>query len=214
MFKRVSRLLGFIIIAGSLPAVNWHCVVAGVRPIPRQAGSRYNHAMRPRIAVESPPVSIIVMLTSALMLVLMSASACTMYADHPARALSEATGGEGLERVFWKNMQAANWVEVERALASNYAGVTPTGPLDRAATLEQYRGWQLKDYTLGDLKTELNGTTIVVTYTITLNGTSNGSTGNGAAGSQPLPSAPQHMMTVWQQQKAGWVAIAHSVSQP
>jgi len=36
---------------------------------------------------------------------------------------------------------------------------------------------------------------------------------NGTAGSQPLPSAPQHMMTVWQQQKAGWVAIAHSVSQ-
>ncbi|MGA7648983.1 MAG: hypothetical protein WBW01_20915, partial [Terriglobales bacterium] len=68
--------------------------------------------------------------------------------------------------------------------------------------------WQLKDYALGDLKTELNGSTIVVTYTITLNGNSNGS-----AGSQPLPSAPQHMMTVWQQQKKGWVVIAHSVSQ-
>jgi hypothetical protein len=143
-----------------------------------------------------------------LTVVLLFTSACTFNGDHPARALSEATGGEGLERVFWKNMRAANWVEVERALASNYAGVTPTGTLDRSATLEQYRGWQLKDYALGDLNTELNGTTIVVTYTITLNGTSNGS-----AGSQPLPSIPQHMMSVWQQQKAGWVAIAHSVSQ-
>ena len=37
---------------------------------------------------------------------------------------------------------------------------------------------------------------------------------SGTAGSQPLPSAPQHMMTVWQQQKMGWMAIAHSVSQP
>ena len=136
-------------------------------------------------------------------------SACTFYRDRPARTLSEATGGEGLERVFWKDVQAANWVEVERALASNYAGVTPSATLDRSATLEQYRSWQLKDYTLGDLKTELNGTTIVVTYIITLNGV----TVNGTAGSQPLPSAPQHMMTVWQQQKAGWVAIAHSVSQ-
>lgn len=114
-----------------------------------------------------------------------------------------------MERVFWKNVQAANWVEVERALASNYAGVTPGGTLDRSATLEQYRRWQLKDYALGDLKTELNGTTIVVTYTITLNGVGS----NGTAGSQPLSAAPQHMMTVWQQQKAGWVAIAHSVSQ-
>jgi hypothetical protein len=72
-------------------------------------------------------------------------------------------------------------------------------------SIAQYRQWQLKDYSLGDLKTELNGSTIVVTYTMTLNGT---------AGSQPLPSTPQHMMTVWQQQKAGWVAIAHSATQP
>ena len=144
-----------------------------------------------------------------LIFVLMFAPACTFYGDHPARALSEATGGEGLERVFWKNVQAANWVEVERGLASNYAGVTPGGTLDRSATLEQYRRWQLKDYALGDLKTELNGNTIVVTYTITLNGV----IANGTGGAQPLPSSPQHMMTVWQQQKAGWVAIAHSVSQ-
>jgi hypothetical protein len=144
-----------------------------------------------------------------LMLVLTFTASCTFYGEHPARALSEATGGEGLERVFWKEVQTANWVEVERALASNYAGVTPGGTLDRAATLDQYRQWQLRNYALGDLKTELNGTTIVVTYTITLNG----AISNGSGGSQPLPSAPQHMMTVWQQQKAGWVAIAHSVSQ-
>ncbi len=164
--------------------------------------------MRPRLIVESPPVSLNLMLTCALVFALTFTPACTFYGEHPARALSEATGGEGLERVFWKDVQAANWVEVERALASNYAGVTPGGTLDRAVALEQYRSWQLKDFALGDLKTELNGSTIVVTYTITLNGTSNGS-----AGSQPLPSAPQHMMTVWQQQKKGWVVIAHSVSQ-
>jgi hypothetical protein len=152
-------------------------------------------------------------LKSVLIFVLTFAPACTFYGEHPARALSEATGGEGLERVFWKNVQAANWVEVERALASNYAGVTPAGTLDRSATLDQYRRWQLKDYALGDLKTEMNGTTIVVTYTITLNGALNGAAGNGPAGSQPLPSTPQHMMTVWQQQKAGWIVIAHSVSQ-
>jgi hypothetical protein len=144
-----------------------------------------------------------------LTLVLAFAPACTFYGDHPARTFSEATGGEGLERVFWKDVQAANWVEVERALASNYAGVTPSGTLDRSATLDEYRRWQLRDYAIGDLKTELNGNTIVVTYTITLNGVAS----NGAGGSQSLASSPQHMMTVWQQQKRGWVAIAHSVSQ-
>jgi hypothetical protein len=141
--------------------------------------------------------------TFALVVVLSFASACTFYGDRPARTMSEATGGEGLERIFWKNVQAANWVEVERTLASNYAGVTPSGTLDRAATLEQYRGWQIKNFAIGDLKTEWNGTTVVVTFSMTLNGTAN---------SQPLPSTPQHMMTVWQQQKNGWVIIAHSVS--
>ena len=149
--------------------------------------------MHPRLAVAP-------LLVAGLMFFV----ACTFYGDHPARAFSEATGGEGLERVFWKQVKAANWPEVERALASNYIGTAPAGTLDRAATLAQYRQWQLKDYSLGDLRTEWNGSTVVVTYTITLNGT---------AGSERLPSTPQHMMTVWQQQKAGWVAIAHSVSQ-
>jgi uncharacterized protein DUF4440 len=196
------------------------------KPVPTPAGSRYNHAMRPRtlpetmvhemvvdmvnekIVAESRLPFLILMLIFALTLQLMSTSACTFNGDHPARAFSDATGGEGLERVFWKDVQAANWSEVERALASNYFGETPSGALDRDATMEQYRTWKVKDYTLGDLKTELNGTTIVVTYTITLNGV----VSNRTAGSQPLPSAPQHMMTVWQQQKKGWVAIAHSVS--
>ena len=209
MFTRVPRLPSHLIIAGLGPPVNWLCVEAGLRTVPTQPRSRYNLAMRLRTAAAPILLPWMLALMVELVFVMMSAPACTFYGEHPARALAEATGGEGLERVFWKEVAAANWVEVERALASNYAGVTPGEMLDRAATLEQYRQWQLKDYSLGDLKTELNGSTIVVTYTITLNGTVNGS-----AGTQPLSSAPQHMMTVWQQQKAGWVIIAHSVSQP
>jgi len=140
----------------------------------------------------------------ALVVTIIFAPACTFYGEHPAHSLVDATGGESLERVFWKNVAARNWVEIERALASNYAGVTPAGTLDRDSALAQYRQWQLNDYSLGNLNTELNGSTIVVTYTITLKGTS---------GSAPLPSTPQPMMTVWQQQESGWIIIAHSVSQ-
>jgi hypothetical protein len=164
--------------------------------------------MHPRPTVEPSPVSLMCLLIGLIILSLTVTSACTVYGERPARALAEATGGEGLERVFWKEVQAANWVQVDRSLASNYSGVTPAGTLDRAAALEQYRQLQLREYTIGDLKTELNGTTIVVTYSITLNGTMKGSTG-----SQPLAPSPQHMMTVWQQQKSGWIQIAHSVSQ-
>jgi hypothetical protein len=139
-----------------------------------------------------------------LLLVMLVASSCTLNGEHAPRTFAQATGGEALERIFWKEIAARNWVEVEGALASNYTGLGPSGTLDRAATLDQYRSWQLASYSLGDLKTEMNGNTFVVAYNITL---------NGNAGSQPLPSTPQHMMTVWQQQKAGWVIIAHTVSQ-
>lgn len=131
--------------------------------------------------------------------------ACTIAKEHPARTFAETTGGEGMERMFWKDVKEANWVEVERMLASNYAGVTPAGIIDRTAALDQLRQMKLNDFSIGDLRTELNTSTFVVTYTITMNGTT---------GSQPLPSTPQHMMTVWQQQKKGWVMIAHSVTQP
>ena len=136
--------------------------------------------------------------------VLIFVSACTFYGHHP-RVFSEATGGEDLERVFWKEVKAQHWTEVDRVLASNYLGTAPAETLDRAAALARYQQWQLKHYALGDVRTELNGSTIVVTYSITL---------GGSAGSQPLPSAPLRMMSVWQQQKTGWVMIAHSVSQP
>ena len=137
-----------------------------------------------------------------LFLCLMLLFGCTIAKEHPARAFSDATGGEGLERVFWKEIQAGDWSAIERILASNYMGMTSAGALDRTAALDQYRQWKLNDFAIGDLKTEMNGSTFVVTYTITLNGT--------AAG-QPLPASPQHMMTVWQQQKQGWLVIAHSV---
>lgn len=145
---------------------------------------------------------------TGLALVLLLEAGCTMFKERPANSFAEATGGEGLERVFWKSVAAANWTEVERVLASNYAGMTASGTLDKAAAVEQYRQWQLKEYSLGDLKTELNGSTIVVTYTITLNGSAGG---NGGA---PLPSGPQRMMSVWQQQKSGWIEIAHSATLP
>lgn len=159
--------------------------------------------MRLQIAEVNFAASFKLALLAAVIFALLASPGCTFYGEHPAKTMEQATGGEGLERVFWQNVQAANWVEVERAIASNYAGAGPDGTFDRTAAMNKYRSWQLKEYAIGDLKTELNTTTIVVTYNITL---------NGSAGSQPLPSTPQHMLTVWQQQKARWVMIAQSAS--
>jgi hypothetical protein len=130
---------------------------------------------------------------------------CTVWNDRPAKTFTDATGGEGLERVFWRELKAQRWNKVERSLASNFVSVTPPGQRDRAATLEHLKQLRLQDYSLGEFQTELNGNTFVVTYTATVHGTING---------QPLPEGPMHMMTVWQEQKAGWVVIARSIVPP
>lgn len=132
---------------------------------------------------------------------------CTLWPEHQAVSnWSETTGAESLERSFWKDVQTKNWTELERHVAGNYTSITPQeGRFDRAGALQHLQQVQLDDYSLGDVQTELNGSTLVVTYTITMRGSFSG---------QPLPSQPVRMMSVWQQQKAGWMTIAHSVIGP
>jgi len=79
--------------------------------------------------------------------------------------------------------------------------ITRHGTEDRAGALAYFKGLKLDDYTLGDFQTQLNGNTFVIVYTIDLRGTLNG---------QPLPQVPRRVLTVWQEQKAGWMMIAHS----
>lgn len=147
-------------------------------------------------------LAIFVLLSAVLL-----SPACTLWREHPgSNKWKDATGGEGLERSFWKEVKDKNWSGLEGHLAANFVGVTAEGTrLDKAAALSHLRQFQLDDYTLGDIQTELNSETFVVTYTVIVRGT---------IGGQPVPSEPVRMMTVWQKQKAGWMAIAHSVIGP
>lgn len=130
---------------------------------------------------------------------------CTLWREHPVSKWADATGGEGLERSFWNEVKAKNWSELERHIAANYVCITPHGRLDRSTALDHIRHLELSDYSLGDFQVELHGNVFVVTYSITVRGS-----GNGKA----LPNTPIRMMTVWQQQKNGWVAIAQTASPP
>jgi hypothetical protein len=147
-------------------------------------------------------LAIFTLLAAALLL-----QACTVWREHPGISKwTDATGGEGLERSFWKEVKAKRWNELEHHIASNYVAISPQGGrLDKAAALAQLQQLQLDDYTLGDVQGEMNSDTFVVTYTVAMRGT---------FGGQPLPTEPLRMMTVWQKEKAGWMAIAQSVLGP
>ena len=135
---------------------------------------------------------------SVLSIVIVS-SACTVYRERPVMAVADATGGVGFEQGFWREIQAQNWKLLEQHIAGNFVYVTPTGRLERAAAIEEFEKMRVSDYSMGDVTTEMNGNTFVVTYTITLHG------------SGGFPSHPQRRMSVWQKEKASWVIIAHSV---
>lgn len=139
--------------------------------------------------------SVLTLLAAGLVLGLAS---CTMWKEgQQPSAWSSATGAEQFERLLWQEVKAGNWNEVERRLAPTYVEVTSAGVRDRAQAVERLKSLSLADYSLGDLQVRPAGDDMVVAYTITLRASSGGET-------------TLRVMTVWQQVKGGWIAIAHS----
>ncbi len=137
---------------------------------------------------------VLVLLAAGLVLGLAS---CTMWNEKQPSAWSSATGAEQFERLLWQEVKAKNWNEVERRLAHTFVETTYSGVRDRDQTVERLKSLDLADYSLGDLEVRPAGSDMVVAYTVTLRASSGGET-------------TLRMMTVWQQVKGGWIAIAHS----
>ena len=132
---------------------------------------------------------------------LLALTGCTVWGEHKPTAWTDITGGESLERVFWHEVQAKHWAELESRLAPNFVLVTPDGTFDRTAAIEHLKGLDVRDYSIGELQSQLNGNTYTVSYILNLRGTLDGKT---------VP-APLRAMSVWQKQvREQWVAIAHS----
>lgn len=123
--------------------------------------------------------------------------ACNMWSK-PASGWIGATGGEQIEKLFWKDVQAKNWAEVDRHVAGTFAATGPGGTMDRAAFLRDLQKAPLADYSLSECSSQLNGADMLVTCTLRANWA--GQTLNAAT------------LSVWQQLKKGWVMVAHSES--
>jgi ketosteroid isomerase-like protein len=139
---------------------------------------------------------------SALLLLVVLCG-CTVWKEKKPSAWTDITGGESMERVFWRQVKAKDWAGVEQHLAGNYVYASPSGVYDAAEAIERWKHLQIDDYSLGDFHVQLSGNAYIVTYTVTVRGNRAG---------QPLPSGPFRAMTVWQQVARNWVAIAHSIA--
>jgi hypothetical protein len=132
-----------------------------------------------------------------LIVLLAPTLACNMWSK-PASGWTGATGGEQIEKLFWKDVQAKTWTEVDKHLAGTFVGTGPGGTMDRAAFLRDLQKASLVDYSLSECASQLNGADMIVTCTLRANW----------AGQ----SSSSSTLSVWQQLQKGWVMVAHSES--
>jgi hypothetical protein len=130
-------------------------------------------------------------------LLLLPTLACSMW-KKPASGWKGATGGEQLETLFWKDVQAKNWAEIDRRVAATFLGAGPGGVLDRAAFLRDLQENGRGGGSLSDCATELNGADLAVACIVRRNGAG----GPGATAT----------VSVWQQLSKGWVMVTHAES--
>jgi hypothetical protein len=135
---------------------------------------------------------------TVLVLLLVPALACNMW-KKPASGWSGATGGEQVEKLFWQDVQAKSWAEVDRHVAATFAGAGPAGTMDRAAFLRHLQASPLTQFSLRECQSQLNGADLMVTCTL-----------HAQWAGQPSTSST---LSVWQQVKKGWLMVAHSESQ-
>ena len=123
------------------------------------------------------------------------------WADKQPPVWKTATGPEALEKLFWDEIKAKNWPEIERHVAATYVAVGPSGTLDRAGVMEHLKQFEIDDFVLGNVESKPNGNDTMVTYDITI---------HGKLGGQSIPPVSFHMMSIWQQVKGGWIQVAHA----
>lgn len=143
-------------------------------------------------------------LRSAVLILFFAAlTGCTTWSPPKHASWSNATGVEQFERLWWNAVKEKDWSEVERHLASTYAVISPGGTFDRESALAQIKQDDIDEFSIGDVSVQPSGDTTVITYSMNLRGRHAG---------QPFQLTNARMMSVWQQQKHGWVQVAHAHS--
>jgi hypothetical protein len=142
--------------------------------------------------------------TAFAVLLVVIMSSCSVW-KNPPKGWNGATGGEQLEGLFWEDIKAKNWSELDKHLAPTFVDHSPDATRDRAAALERWKKYDLQSVSLADVQVQTAGADFIVTSTLTATGTVAG---------KPIPTEPIHTMSVWQQVSKGWIVVAHTDSLP
>lgn len=135
-----------------------------------------------------------------LALIMLGTTSCTMWGEKKTNSWKSVTAGEELTRLYWQEVKQKNWTELNNHMSATVVGLTPIGTLDRDGMMAHARKMNISDFQIGEVQTQLSGEHLLVTYTLAVNGTSDG---------KPLPKT-MRFMSVWQLLKSGWVLVAQT----
>ena len=145
------------------------------------------------------------LLMDQLLAGLMAATVLTLSAasvnSQPQSPSSGASEGEKLERQMSADIKAKNWNAVESRIAEGFQSVHPDGARDRAGEIALLKKMNLGEFTLSNFKSTMIGDNIVVTFTMTVAETIDGSR---------LPAKPAYRLSVWKKGENGWQWISHA----
>jgi hypothetical protein len=127
-------------------------------------------------------------------------SACTMWPEKRNPNWQQATGAEQFERLYWQELKAKNWKELEAHTASNFTHASAAGVRNKQETIATYKQNPLVDYQLGNFDVVAHGDTAIVNFTADFTYTDESG--------KTIGPVHNRIQTVWKQHKTGWVLLS------
>lgn len=117
-------------------------------------------------------------------------SAQSLWKEQKNPGWKSATGVQQYESLLWRSVQRKDWLAVESHIASNFVYQDAAGTKDKAQHIADLKQMTVTDGTLNDANVTPSGNHAILTYVMGGN----------------------RYMSIWQQQKSGWVQVAMSVT--
>lgn len=109
------------------------------------------------------------------------------------------------EKAIWETIKKKDSAGFAAMLADDFIYISSDGVYDKAGTVNGVKNMEVTDVTLSDWKTvTLDKDAAVVTYTVTMKGTSGG---------KPIPPTPVRASSAWVNRGGKWIGVYHQDSE-
>jgi hypothetical protein len=122
-----------------------------------------------------------------------------------AQEIQTISAGEKLEREMWQAMKSMDWNLIESRLSDAFQSAHQDGARGKDEEFELIKKLKLSPYTLSDFKITESGSTIIVSYFVSVEETIDG---------KILPTKPAERLSVWLKEGDVWRWIAHANLNP